>query len=460
MASNTLVVKFAELDEALRAEVIPTPKIQTVAGYLRNRKRFVKQYSPKSVSIGPIHHDDQNLKLGEDFKLISAAKYNHITGQYDNIGYKKIANNIDKIKGLYADYVLANTEKSLEGFNSLDEKLSWILFMDGCFLLYIMLFVNVDPLYGPHEQDQLNISVDPASTELVTISEHLKTKADQLVLVMRDVLLLENQLPFLVLKLLWHGEDETTLIRTMEKFLKGYNVTTPDNDTTLWGPDIQKKLLDEPKPTHLLDLQRKILLLATKEQSGEYSEEEEGKVITYRKIEDLTAVGINLQSSGRRWTKDIDFWDGWFNAKLILPEIVVDDTTAVSFLNLVAYELCPDFKNDYGISTFLSFISSLIDGAEDVKKLRSEGILLNLLGSDQDVVDLFNIISEGLVPKQTTYYGIRAKIEKHHAKKGKIWIAQGIHIYLSNPWAITGVLAAFTALALTFVQTWFTVYPH
>lgn len=65
-----------------------------------------------------------------------------------------------------------------------------------------------------------------------------------------DVLLLKNQLPYRVLELyiLWENNDETALIRTMHKFLKGYHLTTPDNE---------KYLLNESqRPTHLLDLQR------------------------------------------------------------------------------------------------------------------------------------------------------------------------------------------------------------
>ncbi|KAG5062362.1 hypothetical protein JHK85_003545 [Glycine max] len=81
-----------------------------------------------------------------------------------------------------------------------------------------------------------------------------------------------------------------------------------------------------------------------------------------------------------------------------LPEIVVDDTTAATVLNLIAYEMCPDFENDYGICSYVSFLDSLIDHPDDVKALRSEQILLNSLGSDEKVANLFNTISTDLVP--------------------------------------------------------------
>ncbi|PNX87816.1 hypothetical protein L195_g043913 [Trifolium pratense] len=178
-------------------------------------------------------------------------------------------------------------------------------------------------------------------------------------------------------------------------------------------------------------------------------------MITYRNIQDLRAVGIKFKSSATRKPKDICFNEGWFAAELILPEIVVDDNTAASFLNLIAYEMCPDFKNLYGISSFIAFMDSIIDHPEDVRKLRSKEILLNCLGSDEEVAKLFNIISKDLL-EVPTYFQVRVKIDKHYKHKCKTWIALGIHTYFNNPWTFIAFLAAFIALVLTFVQTWFT----
>ena len=48
--------------------------------------------------------------------------------------------------------------------------------------------------------------------------------------------------------------------------------------------------------------------------------------------------------------------------------------------------------------TYISFLDSLIDEAKDVKELSKAGILYNLLGSDQEVTQLFNEICTDLVP--------------------------------------------------------------
>jgi len=182
-------------------------------------------------------------------------------------------------------------------------------------------------------------------------------------------------------------------------------------------------------------------------------------MMTYRSIQDLRAVGIIVKSSATRRPTDIDFSVGWFAAKLTLPEIVVDDTSAATFLNLIAYEMCPDFENDYEICSFAAFMDSLIDRPEDVKELRSKGILLNSLGSDEEVAELFNIISTDLVPNTETYFGVRAKIHDHYCNRCNTWIAEGFHTYFSSPWAIIAFIAALIALVLTFIQTWFAINP-
>jgi hypothetical protein len=216
MASHTtLEQKFVELHNAGKTHQYSPTKIQRVPEYLRNRKKFKEHYLPRLVSIGPIHHGNANLKLGEKYKLMWAAQYIEVNGLDSQNLYKKIVDKIDELKGLFAEDVLSTaTRKSLKSFPSLNEKLSWMLFVDGCSLLHILV-----------------VNAKTNNTE-----NTMKIKVDQHILLMMDVLLLENQLPYLVLKLLWKNENETELINTMKKFLNCCEQwTKPKNETELKG---------------------------------------------------------------------------------------------------------------------------------------------------------------------------------------------------------------------------------
>jgi hypothetical protein len=107
---------------------------------------------------------------------------------------------------------------------------------------------------------------------------------------------------------------------------------------------------------------------------------------SYRNVQELRAAGIFVERirDTNCCLRNISF------TKLLacfgylwLPPITVDDSTGPKFLNLIAYEMCLDFKNDFGITSYVSFLDSLIDEANDVKLLRKARILHNALAAMQ-----------------------------------------------------------------------------
>ncbi|AES79231.1 DUF247 domain protein [Medicago truncatula] len=211
------------------------------------------------MSKGPIHHGNKSLKLGEKYKLMWAAKYIKNTGSIQRDLHKNIVDNIDKLKGHFDDDVLTLTGNSLEGFDSLEEKLSWMLLVDGCSLLYIL------------EKDRL---VEPGPMDI---------KVDQLAIVMVDVLLLENQLPYEVLELLWKDNNKSELIKSTTNFLEclwarpGKSQPEKEKDVVPNESQLEKEDDEEGQhnvsipneshsktPTHLLDLQHKMIATASK----------------------------------------------------------------------------------------------------------------------------------------------------------------------------------------------------
>ena len=196
-----------QLREEIQRLQTPSPKIQRVAHYLRDRKDLDKHYLPKLVSFGPIHHGEANLQLGEQYKLMWLAMYVNSTRQNARDLHKRIADNIKELMDLF-DNDLFNKDEfknyKSQGFKDLDEKLSWILFVDGCSLLQILDKGDLGKHYDYHK---------------------LNLKIDQLILVQQDTLLLENQLPYPVLRLLsCHENPDAKLLEIMGKFLKTHHL--------------------------------------------------------------------------------------------------------------------------------------------------------------------------------------------------------------------------------------------
>ncbi|XP_047262107.1 uncharacterized protein LOC124895721 [Capsicum annuum] len=182
-------------------------------------------------------------------------------------------------------------------------------------------------------------------------------------------------------------------------------------------------------PAHLLEL-LKIHLIDPNafSEGGCYLR---GEWCPYRSAMELRRAGICFMPGKSRRLSDVKFTSFHCSGQLTLPPITIDDSTKSEFLNLVAYEACPDTPDDFGITSFLTFMDSLIDHAEDVKELRSKGILLNFLGSDQEVADLFNEIARDLVPNPHAYVDVKDKIVKHYYSKSKIWIAEWKNTHLN-----------------------------
>ncbi|KAJ4715447.1 hypothetical protein OWV82_013807 [Melia azedarach] len=90
----------------------------------------------------------------------------------------------------------------------------------------------------------------------------------------------------------------------------------------------------------------------------------------------LKAKGIIFRCSESRQFTDVQFKYSWsFEGILKLPAIIIDDSTKTFLLNMIAYETSPDGPDDLGVSSYVCFMDSLIDGEEDVRELRSNGII-------------------------------------------------------------------------------------
>ncbi|CAH1430016.1 unnamed protein product [Lactuca virosa] len=438
----------------------PSPLIPRVPKILVCEKSniYEKYYVPQVVSIGPYHYGKLKLQLVEklksDFtkKLLSQSKCEVnvcLSSLYKKLGE---ANMVKELRKFYE-------EKSTDHLS--DKEFTRIMLLDGCFILYYIRYI-----YGEKAG---------SCREL---------RSHQIVLIHQDLFLLENQIPFKVLK---EVMDLIKLDRR-DKFLSFFadNILSPGRQKRGWfyfrsgstqkdqnsGRESQGSF-EFVGHNHLLHRLHSgltagpspkneshwIQILSCRPKNSRM--DATSSRYTFRNVSELADVGIHFRPSSVMSLAHVEFvgrWWWWFSAAVKLPPITVDDSTQPMLLNLIAYEMCADDAHDAWVASYICLLDSLIDHPEDVKALRKSGVLDNSLGSDQEVATLFNEIGTGLVPNNEAYLKAKNQIQIHYEDLRNTWCSQLYHEYVRSPWSFLALVGALMALFLSAVQTYFTVW--
>ncbi|KAK2651972.1 hypothetical protein Ddye_011828 [Dipteronia dyeriana] len=385
-------------NEITEADQNPKPRIQKVSKMLRDNKNMEKHYEPRAVSIGLLHYGIDKFSLAEGHKLKLAELFITENG-VDEFGlHRKIKTKIVRLKQCYA-------KEDAKRVNISDEDLAWKFLIDGFVLLHYIGYASLGKL-----NDLKKIGMDMEAFSL-------------------DLFLLENQLPYEVLDDIMTsaakgGADMRNLI---DKFIdqtvrdiRGSPLTPPLPTSTSTSPQQQ-----QPQPAHLLQLLRDRLV-------GHHEMDEKTKTgKRVGRVTELKSAGIQLKSSKEGSLRDnVTFAPHWITGTLTLPCLVFNDWTTPKLLNLIAFEMCPDFQNDSQVITsYIFFLHSLIDQSDDVKELRKAHVLVinnnnnSVAGMDEEVVRLFKEIgSSDLDSIPEAYLEVKELIHKHCEKKWKTWM--------------------------------------
>ena len=427
-------------------------------------------FYPLVVSLGPYHHGKEHLLPMERYKNVAARWFISLVM---NKRASTITEMVDQANGVYDKFIekAPSVSSLIESYDAAEflptfeaEDFMRMMFLDGCFILH---FIHL-ALYGRSGE--------------VLESSHLLNQP----LIVRDMFLLENQIPYPILNALmsllpdqeipkaWIMEFIFTfflppfefnfsaigfwrvLVLIFELFLlpiRGYIFLGIWK--SIYGVGIE--------PLHLLDLLRAVFV-------GDGSSPLSSCVRRYRDydlrpIRELKAVGIQV-SKGSSWLlKEVKFKKDLVNSRLELPQIIVDDSTKTRLLNLVAYEMCPNGPLEHTATSYICFLHSLIHKTEDVKELQSENILLNHLDSNEEVVNLFKELATYLSPDYNAYNDVVNGIKDHykrHFNRERVrigeWVDQCKRTYFTSPWTIISLIAAIFLLLLTLLQTIYTIW--
>ncbi|RZC79470.1 hypothetical protein C5167_003687 [Papaver somniferum] len=231
---------------------------------------------------------------------------------------------------------------------------------------------------------------------------------------------------------------------------------------------------------HALDLYRKSLLticmhenqpvgassITKNVNSGDHAKAKRPMMsCTTRSGEDIVRSAMNLHESRikfKKSTETCNLTDIWFKGHTLrLPVVVIDDTTESTLLNMMAFER---FHAGAGneITSYVFFMDTIIDSPDDVKILRSSGVLQSAIGSDKAVAKLFNELTKDVTPDPESWLVkvVQTQLDEYCRNKWHEWRANLSHTYFQNPWALVSLLAAVLLLALTISQTFYSIYGY
>ncbi|XP_042486500.1 UPF0481 protein At3g47200-like [Macadamia integrifolia] len=425
--------------EHLREKLLPTsnPSSLPTSCIYRVDKRIRKlnedAYTPDTISIGPYHRDvdKKNLQMQD----MEDVKRRYVKALLDRTSETpSLESYVKALKELEADPKTdprkCYSEPIINNLNNKEVNFLEIMLLDGLFI--IELFRKHSHVVKLKEDDN-----DP-----IFKSNLRRTR------IVRDLVLLENQIPMSVLEKLFElskcpNSDRFSLIELALIFFENL---IPD------GLNKYDKITNNTHK-HLLDLLSCTLDGAPTEQE---SRTEEIKALeSLPCATELRRSGINFKASRNYNLFDIRFSKGEFE----IPTLCVDDYTVSFFRNLIAYEP-QSIGGRHRITSYALLMDHLIDTASDVALLLRRGIIKNHLGDNEKVSFLFNTLYREISSGDKFCYGtLCVNVNKYHNNHYHKWGANFKRNYCSSPWKIISLLAGVILLFLTFCGTLFTALP-
>ncbi|BAF28402.1 UPF0481 protein At3g47200 [Oryza sativa Japonica Group] len=369
-------------------------------------------YRPQVVSLGPFHYGEPPLKPMEAHKQRAVAHMVSRSGKPRQEFTAAVEGIAEQLRGAYE-----NLGEEWSG-----ERFVELMVTDGCFLLEVMKDEVEVQGYG---------SDDPV------FSKHGRLYLYSYII--SDMLLVENQLPLLLLQKLTLVADPDT------EDDRGINHRVLDLLSYTTTPTAPTTPVDEFLGLHPLDVLQKSV-----RGTRQYRQRPIGDGHMPSAAE-LREAGIHFKvSTGEGFAGTVSFERG----VLRVPKIFLYDDAERMFLNLMAFEqLRPGAGNE--VTAFVSFMDDLINTAKDVRLLRAKEIIESGLGSDEAVANLINntLTKGSVMDEDSSLNDVMSEVDAYCKMRRNRWRAILLHTYFSNPWVFISLVAATVLLIATVIQT-------
>lgn len=416
-------------------------------------------YEPKIVSLGPYHADNERLGAWDGLKWRYFKKF------LNRNPNKHLCDYLEEVEMLAPAARNAYSEKL-----GMDPgKFVEMMLLDCCFVVELLLVQMEEKKQAENRMDQKW----PEARSTFEQDPIISAWRWALPLLAHDVMMLENQLPLVVLRsLLELASPGASLKEPLDYFFRNFPLTNNDRKITDENIKNSPHLLHlfhtcivptksgsdgggkstSHQPSWIGGLSPKCM---TAKKSGTDSRPSHTAVPCARELREARVKFV--RNEGAKSFLDISFRGN----EMEIPQLSVDDETNSLLRNLIALEQCYTPAGIY-VTTYAWFMNRIIDTPMDVALLRQHKIIENGLGSDEEVADVFNKLGkEVIMDLQVCYLSDLVKdVTKHCDNKCNSRWASLNHNYLTSPWASISVFAAILLFLLTIIQTVFSVLSY
>ena len=258
-----------------------------------------------------------------------------------------------------------------------------------------------------------------------------------------DLILLENQVPWLVLEHLFSRRTALTrssisLIELAITFFRNI-LAFPLGGGINYLQDIK----------HIPDLFKKCLVSSIIEDQRNISPSGRWELVP--SATRLAEAGIKFENNMSDNILDIKFENG----VLKIPPIKIHEHTETFFRNLISFEQCYP-NSDAIITSYAILLDNLINTSKDVEILCENKVLNNWL-NPEDAVEFFNKLYHDTYVDHYYYKNLCFEVNRFCQHEWRRRRAVLMRNYFNTPWAGLSTLAAITLLILSFLQTLFTI---
>ncbi|PRQ47768.1 hypothetical protein RchiOBHm_Chr2g0103321 [Rosa chinensis] len=383
-------------------------------------------YGPHIVSIGPYHHGEKHLEMMQQHKrrfLRDLLAQTPPTGPGLDDYQQAVALREEEIRGCYSESTLKFCKDQLVD----------MMLLDGLFIIELLCKIG-------------GLSKTPIGDDPIF---HFASVFTYLI---RDLLRLENQIPFFVLQTLFnasrdsrHASDSSLAELALQLFESAVEIPYGDHD----------------QGKHLLDLLRLSFIhpsMRLKEINLGFTS---SSVQIIQSAKKLHLAGIKFKARHAQ-NEAMSFLDIRFsNGVLEIPLITLDDLCTDLLLNFIAFEQCYSHSPRH-ITTYAAFMSCLVRSPTDAAFLCEHDIIEKYIATDEEVANFFRNMGKD-VPFDIGQSYLLELFKDVNEYQRNMWHVRwaGFRLkYFDTPWSFLSALAAVILLLFTAIQTFFAVYAY